>query len=115
VDNGRVAVRAISVPSWHPTLALTGAACLGTAASIAGTVPWLAVKQAGITPGGLIDIVTPGGSTSVRATTHISDGVHSIAWLSISHTQVSFNGSFFIEPLAHFQFKEVGECLSPSA
>jgi len=115
VDTGRVAVRAISVPSWHPTLALTGAACLGAAASIVGTIPWFAVNQAGIRPGGQIDIDTPGGATAVRATTHISDGEHSLAWLSISHKQVSFHGSFFIEPLAHFQFKEVRECLSLSA
>jgi hypothetical protein len=38
-----------------------------------------------------------------------------LAWISIGHKQVRFHGSFLLEPLAHFQFREVGECLSLSA
>ncbi|AWZ09165.1 hypothetical protein DRB89_36895 [Streptomyces sp. ICC4] len=36
---GRLAARAISVPSWHPTLALTGAVCLAAAARVPGSLP----------------------------------------------------------------------------
>lgn len=115
LDTGRVAVRAVSVPKWHPTLALTGAACLGAAASIVNTIPWLAVNQAGVSSNGQIDIETPGGSTAVRAAVRVNDGEPALAWASIAHKKVMFHGSFFIEPLAHLQFKEVRECLSLSA
>ncbi|GAA1332675.1 hypothetical protein GCM10009660_07490 [Catellatospora bangladeshensis] len=40
-EGGAVAARAVSVPSWHPTLALTGAVCVAAAAAIPGTVPAL--------------------------------------------------------------------------
>jgi hypothetical protein len=112
--DGRVAVRAISVPSWHPTLALTGAACLGAATGIAGTIPWRAARDAGAADG-LVEIQTAAGRTAVTAATVVRDERAELAWISVSHKQVSFHGSFFVEPLAHFQFKEIGECLSLSA
>jgi hypothetical protein len=112
--DGRVAVRAISVPSWHPTLALTGAACLGAATGIAGTIPWRAARHAGAADG-LVEIQTAAGRTAVTAATVVRDEEAALAWISVGHKQVSFHGSFFVEPLAHFQFKEIGECLSLSA
>lgn len=113
-ESGRVAVRAVSVPGWHPTLALTGAACLGAATGIAGTIPWLSAREAGCTDG-LIEIETAGGRTTVTAATVARDGERELAWISVGHKLVTFHGSFFLEPLAHFQFKEIGECLSMSA
>jgi 2-methylaconitate cis-trans-isomerase PrpF len=113
-EAGRVAVRAVSVPGWHPTLALTGAACLGAATGIAGTIPWLAAREAGCVDGA-VDIDTPGGPTAVRAATRIQGEDRELAWISVGHKRVTFHGSFFLEPLAHFQFKEIGECLSLSA
>jgi len=113
-DAGRLAARAISVPSWHPTLALTGAACLGAATAIEGTVPWRAARAVG-SADGRVAIATPGGDTSVTAATVLRDGVRELAWISVSHKVVTFHGSFFIEPLARFQLKEIGQCLSLSA
>jgi 2-methylaconitate cis-trans-isomerase PrpF len=110
-EPGILAARAISVPSWHPTLALTGAACLGAATGIEGTVPWLAAREAGCVDG-RVGITTPGGTTSATAATMFRDGTRELAWTSVSHKVVTFHGSFFIEPLARFQLKEIGECLS---
>jgi 2-methylaconitate cis-trans-isomerase PrpF len=106
-----VAARAISVPSWHPTLALTGAACLGAATGIEGTVPWLAARDAGCLDG-RVGIRTPGGTSSITAATMFRDGDRELAWISVSQKVVTYHGSFFIEPLARFQLKEIGECLS---
>jgi 2-methylaconitate cis-trans-isomerase PrpF len=112
--DGRVAVRAVSVPSWHPTLALTGAACLGAATGIAGSIPWQTARDAGCADG-RVDIQTAGGRTAVTAATVVRDGSTELAWISVGHKQVTFHGSFFVQPLAHFQFKEIGECLPLSA
>ncbi|MYX93333.1 hypothetical protein GT045_00475 [Streptomyces sp. SID486] len=62
---GGLAARAVSVPSWHPTIALTGAVCLAAAAGLAGTVPHDLLRRTG--PGRVLLITTPGGSTSVSA------------------------------------------------
>ena len=113
-EAGSVAARAISVPSWHPTLALTGAACLGAATGIEGTVPWLAAREVGCLDG-RVGITTPGGSGAVTAATIVRDGSRELAWISVGQKVVTFHGSFLIEPLAHFQLKEIGECLSLSA
>lgn len=113
-EPGSLAARAISVPSWHPTLALTGAACLGAATGIEGTVPWLAARDAGCEEG-RVGITTPGGSGAVTAATIVRDGTRELAWISVGQKVVTFHGSFLIEPLAHFQLKEIGECLSLSA
>ncbi|MFL6121918.1 PrpF domain-containing protein [Actinophytocola sp.] len=110
-EHGTLAARAISVPSWHPTLALTGAACLGAATGIEGTVPWLAAREVGCVDG-RVGIATPGGTTSVTAATVFRDGTRELAWISVSHKVVTFHGSFFVEPLARFQLKEIGGCLS---
>jgi 2-methylaconitate cis-trans-isomerase PrpF len=113
-EHGSLAARAISVPSWHPTLALTGTACLGAATGIEGTVPWLAARDAGCEDG-RIGITTPGGTGAVTAATIVRDGTRELAWISVGQKVVTFHGSFLIEPLAHFQLKEIGECLSLSA
>jgi 2-methylaconitate cis-trans-isomerase PrpF len=61
---GRFLARAISVPSWHPSLALTGVACLAAATQLAGSIP---ARCAAIAPGRReILIRTPGGTS--RAT-----------------------------------------------
>jgi hypothetical protein len=73
-EPGGLAARAVSVPSWHPTLALTGATCLATAAAIPGTLPALLAGE----PGGPLRITTPGGHTTVAATT-TGDRLHAVA------------------------------------
>jgi 2-methylaconitate cis-trans-isomerase PrpF len=114
-EYGCLATRAISVPSWHPTIALTGAACLGAATAIEGTVPWLAARETVGRVDSKIGITTPGGTCRVTAATVARDGVRELAWISVGRKVVTFHGSFLIEPLAHLQLKEIGECLSLSA
>lgn len=62
---GALAARAISVPSWHPSLALTGATCLAVASAVADTVP----ARLGVPPGGHLTIRTPAGHSVMRVTT----------------------------------------------
>jgi 2-methylaconitate cis-trans-isomerase PrpF len=110
--DGELAVRAVSVPSWHPTLALTGIACLGAAIGVPGTIPWLTAREADCAPG-MIHIRTPGGPVAVTAATTTSDdGTPHLSWTTVADKRVTFLGSFFLEPLAHFQLKEIAECLS---
>jgi 2-methylaconitate cis-trans-isomerase PrpF len=108
---GRIAARAVTVPGWHPTLALTGAVCLGAASCIPETVPWLAARDAG-SLGGQVNILTTGGSTAVTATTRVGDGRTELAWVAVGNKTVRFHGSFFPESLTYFQPREFGECLS---
>jgi 2-methylaconitate cis-trans-isomerase PrpF len=108
---GRIAARAVTVPGWHPTLALTGAVALGAASCIPKTIPWLAARDVGC-HGGMVDIRTPGGSTAVTATTRIGDGRTELAWVAVGNKTVRFHGSFVPESLTYFQPREFGECLS---
>jgi 2-methylaconitate cis-trans-isomerase PrpF len=81
---GRLAVRAISVPSWHPTLAVTGAVCLGAAGAIPGTIPHELARRAGCTPGELA-IDTPGGSTVVSVEVSGTTIDDHLLWTSLTH------------------------------
>jgi hypothetical protein len=64
---------------------------------------------------GPVEILTPGGSTTVTAATCHHDGEPALAWTSVGGKRVTFQGSFLLEPLAHLQFKEVAQCLALSA
>jgi 2-methylaconitate cis-trans-isomerase PrpF len=108
---GRVAVRAISVPSWHPTIALTGAACLGAAMRVPHTIPWRITSEAG-SPASIVDIATPGGNTAVTAATSEDAEELALAWTSVGQKRVRFHGSLSVEPLARPQREEVGQCLA---
>ncbi|WP_238426389.1 2-methylaconitate cis-trans isomerase PrpF family protein [Streptomyces adustus] len=99
VEAGRIAARAISVPGWHPTIALTGAVCLGTAIRTPGTIPWRLAREVGCIDG-LIDIVTPGGNTAVTAATPDVAGEPALTWVSVSRKRVDFHGSFAMQPSA---------------
>ncbi|KOG38850.1 hypothetical protein ADK74_31320 [Streptomyces decoyicus] len=112
--SGRIAARAISVPGWHPTIALTGAVCLGAAARIPGTVPWRIAQEAGRSDGPL-GITTPGGRTAVTAATHDIGGQPALTWVGVGRKHVTHQGSFVLEPLAHLQFEEIAQCLALSA
>lgn len=114
VGAGRIAVRALSVPSWHPTIALTGAVCLGTATRIPLTVPWRVAQEAGAADG-TVDILTPGGRTAVTAATRTAAGESSFLWAAVTDKRVTFQGSFVLEPLAHLQFEGIAQCLALSA
>jgi 2-methylaconitate cis-trans-isomerase PrpF len=114
-EDGGIAARAVTVPRWHPSIALTGVVCLGTAVRIPGTVPWSIAREsgAGIGP---IDIATPGGRTAVTAVTTAAEGEDgALLWATVARKRVTFQGSFVLAPLSHLQFEEVAQCLALSA
>ncbi|MFH8842726.1 PrpF domain-containing protein [Streptomyces sp. NPDC017868] len=115
-EDGGLAARAVTVPRWHPSIALTGVVCLGTAVRIPGTVPWSIARENGA-DAGLIDIATPGGRTAVTAVTTVpgsaGDG-GSLLWATVARKHVTFQGSFVLAPLSHLQFEEVAQCLALS-
>ncbi|PKW00291.1 hypothetical protein SAMN05428944_7952 [Streptomyces sp. 1222.5] len=114
--DGGVAARAVTVPGWHPSIALTGAVCLGTAMRIPGTLPWRIAREHG-TDDGLVDITTPGGRTAVTAVTSAAGTARdegALLWATVAHKHVSFQGSFALTPLNHLQFEEVAQCLALS-
>lgn len=118
-DDRRLAVRAISVPSWHPTLALTGAICLGVATAIEGTVAHRLATAAGCTPR-LVGIDTPGGQTAVSAAVSGAalDGAaldRELRWVSVGEKNVRYLGSVALEPLRHLVGKEDTQWLSQLA
>jgi 2-methylaconitate cis-trans-isomerase PrpF len=113
LGKGRIAVRAISVPSWHPTLALTGAACLGAATGITGTIPWQATGRDPFSADP-VRIDTPGGSSSVAAAAQVVDGRRELNWITVGNRRATYYGSFLLQPLADLQVKELSECLSVS-
>lgn len=96
-SEGVLAVRAISVPSWHPTVAMTGATCLATAVGIEGTVPWALAAEAGHQEG-LLSLRTAGGPMRVSAYVTGEGDSRRLAWVSVAEKQVDFRGDF---PLPH--------------
>ncbi|WP_369173658.1 PrpF domain-containing protein [Streptomyces sp. R28] len=83
-DRARLSARAISVPSWHPTLALTGITCLATATTVRGTVPARLLGGAAeeITR---VGIETAGGSTVAEVRSdHRQPGKPLLQWVSVS-------------------------------
>lgn len=86
---GAVAARAISVPSWHPTLALTGAICLGAAIRIEGTVPWSLAGGRDIWAKP-VRIVTPGSALLVTAHTKVVGAGRHVVWVSVGGKQATF-------------------------
>jgi 2-methylaconitate cis-trans-isomerase PrpF len=80
---GRIAVRAVSVPTWHPTLALTGATCLAVASAIPGTVTHDIVEEAGCAAEA-IHIDTPAGVVTGCPNLVGPPGSRQLAWVSVS-------------------------------
>jgi 2-methylaconitate cis-trans-isomerase PrpF len=109
-DAGRLAVRAISVPSWHPTLALTGVVCLGAAASIGGTVVARLAREAGCEASSL-EIETAGGRTRVACATTGTGLDDLVDYMSVSNKRVSFIGAAPTDDLLHIRSMEVPSCL----
>jgi 2-methylaconitate cis-trans-isomerase PrpF len=104
-DGGGLAVRAISVPSWHPTLALTGAVCLGAARQIRGTISFqLAGGEAGCDAP--LRIRTAGGGTVAMAAVSGHDQDAELSWVSVPEKNVSFTGAVSIDSFAPHVLKE---------
>ena len=97
---GRLAVRAISVPGWHPTLALTGTTCLGAAATIEDTIPYALARQAGC-PLGAVAVDTAGGATAVSVATSGTSIGDTVSWVSVDRKFVRYLGSLDIAPFRH--------------
>ncbi|GAA3499995.1 hypothetical protein GCM10019016_071000 [Streptomyces prasinosporus] len=114
VDGG-IAARAVTVPGWHPSIALTGAVCLGAAVRIPGTVPWRIARESG-GPDGPVVIATPGGRTAVTSVTSVASAgdAGALLWATVAGKHVTFQGSFTLAPLSHLQFEEVAQCLALS-
>ncbi|WP_340560933.1 PrpF domain-containing protein [Streptomyces sp. GSL17-111] len=103
---GRLAVRAISVPKWHPSIALTGTTCLAGAASIPGTVPERLAREAGLQRG-VIEIDTPGGSTAAAASVAgRGDGADTLHWVSVSRKLAQLDEPHCIGSLKNYDYKE---------
>ncbi|MER5968929.1 PrpF domain-containing protein [Streptomyces sp. NPDC002055] len=99
-EPGLLSARAISVPRWHPTLALTGITCLAAAACLEGTLPELLQREAAGgagppgpaaqqgTAGRSVRIDTPGGAA--RAAVHLADtpGGPVLQWVSVGRKHV---------------------------
>lgn len=62
-----ISIRSLSVPSWHPTLALTGVACLGLASELAETVVYNLLGERN--KENTLVIKTKGGTTAVSFST----------------------------------------------
>ncbi|HEX2051350.1 MAG TPA: PrpF domain-containing protein [Actinomycetota bacterium] len=108
---GELAVRAISVPRWHPTLALTGSTCLATAAAIPGTVVERAARATG-SDATRLTVRTPGGTTAVSCRTSGPGLDDELLYGSVSRKRARVLGSLAIEPLSVITYrKEAGECL----
>lgn len=97
---GRLAVRAISVPRWHPTMAVTGAVCLGVASTIAGTIPHELARSARCVPGELA-IDTPGGSTVVSAEVSGTGPDDRLLWTSVTRKRAHLVRSVVLDALSH--------------
>jgi 2-methylaconitate cis-trans-isomerase PrpF len=95
---GALSVRAVSVPSWHPTLALTGAICLAVAATIPDTVPGHLARQADCPPGP-ISLRTPGGQLDVTVSVQHTDGPR-LSWVSVGGKAVRMIRPTFVPELA---------------
>ncbi len=95
-EPGRLAVRALAVGKWHPTLALTGSVCLGVATAIAGTVPNAIAVAAGCAPGAAT-IDTPGASTAVRACTTGPAPQDRLRWTSVAGKRVVLGDSLHLD------------------
>lgn len=108
-DPGQLAVRAVSVPHWHPTLALTGATCLGASTVIAGTIPAALAEQAGCRFGE-VALDTPGGVSRVSVGASGPDPADRVAWVSVDRKVVRSLGALVIAPLESLTAKELS-CL----
>ncbi|MEW2624778.1 PrpF domain-containing protein [Streptomyces sp. NPDC048106] len=95
---GRLSARAITVPRWHPTLALTGITCLATAATADGTVPARLFEETGGRPP-QVEIETPGGLATATAKVEDSAQGRILQWVSVSRKEAQIrSGPLEIAP-----------------
>ncbi len=107
---GSIAVRAVSVPSWHPSLALTGSVCLAAASSIPHTVPWLAARADGRV-GNVVHVRTPAGRWPVAVS--LTDSSR-IAEVVVGHRKVTRYGALRIDLPARLRPRPANPVPSPA-
>jgi 2-methylaconitate cis-trans-isomerase PrpF len=106
-----LSVRAISVPSWHPTLALTGVASLSVATAIEDSVVYKVANQ--LKDNNFLHINTNGGQTGVSCKTTGNSTEDFLLYSSIPHKKVHLLGSVYknIEEEFHWQQKQKQQIL----
>jgi 2-methylaconitate cis-trans-isomerase PrpF len=101
--DGQLTVRAVSVPTWHPTLALTGATCLAVASVIPGTVAHEVAEAAGCAAGS-IAMETPGGVVVGRPA--VGDNGR-LTWVSVSGKRARYLRSLALDPRLRYEIQEL--------
>ncbi|MFF7359457.1 PrpF domain-containing protein [Streptomyces sp. NPDC008125] len=97
-EQNRLSARAISVPSWHPTLALTGTTCLATAATVPGTVPGR-LHRGTAQDSARIEIDTAGGRAVAEVRSDHQQPEALLQWVSVRRKQARLlSGPFAIGP-----------------
>jgi 2-methylaconitate cis-trans-isomerase PrpF len=81
--HGQVTVRAVSVPKWHPTLALTGATCLAVATVIPHTIAHEVAVEAGC-GADQVRMETPASVITGRPVVVGLPGHQQLSWVSVS-------------------------------
>ncbi|MBH5318740.1 hypothetical protein I6N90_13115 [Paenibacillus sp. GSMTC-2017] len=99
-----IAFRALSIPSWHPTIALTGAACIGAAAAIEGTIIHRIVQQTNST-GYRLKVITKGGSTVISTATTGGKLSDQLLYSSISEKNVRLLGALPFKEGATYEWE----------
>ncbi len=95
---GTLSARAITVPGWHPNLALTGITCLTAAATAPGTVPARLYDTAG-DERPEVGIVTPGSSVTAIGQLEPSPSGPALRWVSVGRKRVRIrSGPLEISP-----------------
>jgi 2-methylaconitate cis-trans-isomerase PrpF len=104
---GVISVRALSVPKWHPSLALTGTTCLGAAARIEGSIAHSLGEHQN---DAALEIETTSGNTAVS--TSVLPGPHGplLGWASVSRKVARFQGAISITNLPNYVLKEAELC-----
>ncbi|MEV5880369.1 PrpF domain-containing protein [Streptomyces sp. NPDC052101] len=103
---GHVTVRAMSVPKWHPTLALTGATCLAVASVIQGTVAHEVAQEAGCGTGS-VAMETPDGVVVGRPALIGPSDNPRLAWISVSGKRASYLQPISLDLVLNDTIKEV--------
>ncbi|MFF2885893.1 PrpF domain-containing protein [Paenibacillus sp. NPDC057967] len=99
-----ISFRAISIPSWHPTIALTGAACIGAAAAIDDTVVQRLIGSTDAA-GNRLRVSTKGGSTYISTATTGGKLTDDLLYSSISEKNVRLLGALPFKKGATYEWE----------
>ncbi|WP_042167947.1 PrpF domain-containing protein [Paenibacillus gorillae] len=103
-EPGVIAFRGVSIPSWHPTIALTGAACIGAAAAIEGTIVHRLIGDT-LAAGYRLRVNTKGGSTYISTATTGGKLSDHLLYSSISEKNVRLLGALPFKKGASYEWE----------